>query len=339
VIGTPQAILVINVSRIGDTLLATPALRAIAKAWPQAAIDVLGHPNRVEVLRALPFLRRVDSISKTSAPFRGWFDRLAKPYDMAFVYGYDEALVRYALRVAKHVVAFRQADDDTNVRLGTVVEAPAFQSAHAVRLALALPAAAGVLPAGCRLSYVVTAEERDWAASRLAADLPPEHTPLIGLQVASFPTKAYRDWPIESFVELCGRIRSRWPQAHFLVFGGAEERPRIEILKARLGPAATVYAGRLSLRQTGALMSLLDLYIGVDTGPTHMMSAFDIPLVGLYHGFSRSELIAPLEHPCFFAVDHPQAGPDCSTEVSMADIPVETVFNRVCAALAPASPP
>jgi heptosyltransferase-3 len=330
----PQAILVINVSRIGDTLLATPALRAIASAWPQATMDVLGHPNRTEVLRSLPFLHRVGNISKSSAPFRGWFDRL---YDLAFVYGYDAALVRYALRVAKHVVAFRQADDNINVRLGTLAEAPAFQSDHAVRLALALPAAVGILPAGCRLSYVVTAEEREWAAYRLAADLPRNHTPLIGLQVASFPTKAYRDWPIESFIELCGRIRSRWQHAHFLVFGGAEERPRIETIKAQLGPTATVYAGRLSLRQTGALMSRLDLYIGVDTGPTHMMSAFDIPLIGLYHGFSRSELIAPLEHPCFFAVDHPQAGPDCSTEASMADIPVDTVFSRVCAALAPAS--
>ncbi len=338
-IGTPQTILVINVSRIGDTLLATPSLRAIASAWPRAAIDVLGHPNRVEVLRALPFLRRVDNISKSSAPFRGWRGWLAKPYDLAFVYGYDTALVRYALRVAKHVVAFRQADDGINARLGTLVETPAFQSGHAVRLALALPAAVGVLPAGCRLSYAVTAKEREWAVSRLATDLPPKHTPLIGLQVASFPTKAYRDWPIESFIELCGRIRSRWPQAHFLIFGGAEEGPRIEILKAQLGPSATAYAGHLSLRQTGALMSRLDLYIGVDTGPTHMMSTFDIPLVGLYHGFSRSELIAPLEHPCFFAVDHPQAGPDCSTEASMADISVDTVFVRVCAALAPASPP
>lgn len=339
VIDQPRAILVVNVSRIGDTLLATPAIRAIAKAWPTAAVDVLGHPNRVEVLRSLPFVRRVASISKTSAPFRGWLDQLAKPYQLAFVYGFDEALVSYALRIAKHVVAFRQTDERINAQLGTRVAAPAFQSDHAARLALALPAAVGVAPAGYRLSYVVTAAEHDWAASRLAADLPADHSPLIGLQVASFPTKAYRDWPIESFIELCGRIRARWPQAHFLVFGGSQERQRTEAVKARLGPAATVYAGQLSLRQTGALMSRLDLYIGVDTGPTHLMSAFDIPLVGLYHGFSRSELIAPLEHPCFFAVDHPQAGPNCSTEASMADISVDAVFVRVCAALAAASSP
>ncbi|MCE9571511.1 MAG: hypothetical protein K8R10_16135, partial [Rhodocyclales bacterium] len=62
----PRRILVINVSRIGDTLLATPAIRALAAAWPEASLDVLGHPNRVEVLEHLPFVRRVGSISKKS---------------------------------------------------------------------------------------------------------------------------------------------------------------------------------------------------------------------------------------------------------------------------------
>lgn len=332
--GIPKNILVINVTRIGDTLLATPSLRAIARHWPQAKIDVLGHRNRIEVLAALPFLRRIGGISKRSAPWLGWLDSVAKPYDLALVYGFDPALVRYALRVSRHTVAFRQGSDALNRSLGTIVEPPGFQSDHAVHLAFSLPAAVGVKFDGGRLSYSVTAEERDWAMARIASDLPKDARPIVGLQVASFPTKAYRDWPVESFVELCHRILDRWPNAHFLVFGGSEEEVRTELLKSRMGPAATVYAGRLSLRQTGALMSKLDLFIGVDTGPTHMMSSFDIPLVGLYHGFSRSELIGPLDHPCLFAIDHPLAGPECSTEVSMADIPVDLVFNKVCTALA-----
>lgn len=331
---TPRNILVINVSRIGDTLLATPALRALAAAWPQAAIDVLGHPKRIEVLRHLPFLRRVGAISKASAPLRGRLGRLGRRYDLALVYGHDEALIAYALRVAKQVVAGRQVSARLNARLAVVVAPAAFQSAHAVPLALALPAALGVAPAGLRLAYAVSAAEQRWATATLLRDLPAAAAPLVGVQVASFPTKAYRDWPIESFGELCQRIGTHWPQAHFLIFGGAEEQPRTAALKARLGAAATLYAGRLSLRQTGALMSRLDLYIGVDTGPTHLMSAFDIPLVGLYHGFSRSELIAPLEHPCFFAVDHPLAGPACSTEAAMADITVDRVWQAVQQALA-----
>src|SRR5438132_6775977 len=49
-------------------------------------------------------------------------------------------------------------------------------------------------------------------------------------------------------------------------------------LSERLGPRATLYAG-LCLRETAAVMNLTDLFVGVDTGPTHLMSAFDVPLV------------------------------------------------------------
>lgn len=327
----PRRILVVHVSRIGDTLLATPALRAIARAWPDAEITVLGHPKRVEVLAHLPFLHRVGPISKRSAPWRG---RLGRAYDLAFIYGFDEPLVAYGLRVARRVVAFRQADERLNARLYRLVEPPPFQSEHAARQLLRLPAAVGVAAAGLRLAYQVTEAEAAAADTRLTTAGAGQRRPLVGLQVASFPTKAYRDWPIEHFAALCDRIAGRWPDCHFLIFGGGEEKLRTAWLQDRLGDRASLFAGRLSLRQTGALMARLDLYVGVDTGPTHLMSAFDIPLVGLYHGFSRSELIAPLEHPCLYAVDHPLAGPACPTEAPMADIAVDTVFARVAQALA-----
>jgi heptosyltransferase-3 len=155
----------------------------------------------------------------------------------------------------------------------------------------------------------------------------------VGLQIASFPTKGYRDWPAEHFLALCRRIRGRWPKAHFAIFGGSQEGKRVELIKSDLGSAATAYAGRLSLRQTGALMSRLDLYVGVDTGPTHLMSSFDIPMVGLYHGSSRSELIGPLDHPCLYAIDGPPAGLGDRNEASMACISVDFVFEKVCMAL------
>ncbi|MBL8399225.1 MAG: glycosyltransferase family 9 protein [Candidatus Accumulibacter sp.] len=324
--------LVINVSRIGDTLLATPAIRAIATARPGCVIDVLSHPNRASILRHLPFVRHLGEIDKTSAPFRGWLG--GKVYDVAFVYGFDEPLVAYALRVARQVVAFRQANGKLNARLHRIVEPPAFQSEHSVLQLLRLPAALDIPAAGLRLAYTVTPAETAWARQTLASTSPPTRTPLIGLQVASFPTKAYRDWPVESFMALCDRIRLRWPEAHFLIFGGSEERRRTEALKSHLDAAATLHAGRLSLRETVALMNETDLYVGVDTGPTHLMSTLDIPLVGLYHGFSPSRLIGPLEHPCAYLIDHPLADQNCSTEASMADIAVDRVWRTVERALA-----
>ena len=327
-----ERILVINVSRIGDTLLATPAIRALATARPDALIDCLGHPNRAEILRHLPFVHRVGAITKNSAPWRGWLG--AKTYDTALVYGFDEALVAYALRVAQRVVAFRQRDSRLSARLHRAVDVPAFQSEHSVLQLLRLPAALDIAPAGLRLAYAITRAESSWAEKILSRQGLDRATPIVGLQVASFPTKAYRDWPIDHFMALCDCLRSRWPKAHFLIFGGSGEHERTNRLKEHLADAATLFAGRVTLRQTVALMRCTDLYIGVDTGPTHLMSTLDIPMVSLYHGFSPSRLIGPLDNPYAYPIDHPLASAGCSTDAPMSDISVDEVWLTVCRALA-----
>ena len=45
--------LFINVSRIGDTLFATPAMRAVENAYPGCRMVVLGHPKRFDILRGM----------------------------------------------------------------------------------------------------------------------------------------------------------------------------------------------------------------------------------------------------------------------------------------------
>lgn len=330
----PVRILYINVSRIGDTLLMTPAVKAVAARWPRATIDLLAHPKRAEILRHLPFVSRVGTITKHEALFRGRLTGLCgKPYDLAFVCNFDRALVTYALRVAHRVVAFRQGDASLDARLYRAVEHPALNLEHAVDIQLRLPAAAGAAPAGKALAYCVTADENAWAEQFLNAHDAAGRHPLLGLQVASFPTKAYRDWPLPHFIELCRRARARWPRAHFLIFGGELERQRTAALAAELGTAATLCAGRLSLRQTAALMNRIDLYVGVDTGPTHIMGALHRPMVALYHGYSPSRVLAPLDHPCLHAIDHPLAD-RCTPEAAMADISVDRVWLAVEQALA-----
>lgn len=324
--------LVINVSRIGDTLLVTPSLRALSRAYPDARTTVLCHPQRAEVLRHLPFVWRVGAITKRTARLKGWI--APRRYDDALVYGFDRPLVAYALRVAKRVVAFQQGDAALDARLYRAVERPPFQSEHSVLQLLRLPAAIDVRPAGLRLAYHVTAAETAEAQTRLREDVPHAAHPLIGLQVASFHTKSYRDWPIARFAEASRRLAAEWPKAHFLIFGGPDDRERTGWLKTQLRERATDCAGRFSLRGTAAMMSLIDLYLGVDTGPTHIMSAFDRPLVGLYHCFSPSRLIGPLEHPCFFPVDHPRPY-GCPPETPMAEISVDAVVAAALRALAP----
>jgi heptosyltransferase-3 len=332
-LAAPAGILFINVSRIGDTLLATPALRALARTWPRARITYLGHPKRAAIIQQLPFVAEVGAVTKYRAWWRG---RLGgRRWDLALVLGFDSALVAYAERVADKVVAFRQDDVYLNDRLYACVEPPAFQSLHSALVPLLLTKALGIPDAGGRLAYVVTQQEQEWARAMLGRAVPVGARPVIGLQVASFPTKAYRDWPIEHFAALCERIVGRWPRAHFLLFGGKLERPRIDELARRLAHRASSFAGKLTLRQSAALMSRLDLYIGVDTGPTHIMGALEPPMIALYHCYSPSRLLAPLERPACYVVDHPCAREYCTPETPMADIEVDSVWEKVLEALAP----
>src|SRR2546427_1731203 len=148
--GSPS-FLFINVARIGDTLLATPAMRAIATAHPGCRITALAHPKRAEVLRGLPFVARVGGITKNTAPWRGLLG--GRRHDYALVYGFDETLVAYALRVAGSVVAFRQRDEALNRRLYRCVDEPPAGAEHAVLHRLRLVAALGISSAGRRPAY------------------------------------------------------------------------------------------------------------------------------------------------------------------------------------------
>jgi len=326
-----RSILVICVARIGDTLLVTPALRALAARWPDAGITFLGHPKRVEVLQHLPFLAATGSISKHRARWRGWLSR--QRWDLALVYGFDRALVAYALRTARDVVAFRQGSPALDRRLLHCVEPPPPLSDHAVPMHLSLTRALGISDSGMGLSYIVTAEERDAARALLLRKGLAKARPLVGLQVRAFPTKAWRDWPIEQFAALCRRIGQRWPGAHFLLFGGGDDLERTQELVRLLPERATTLAGSLSLRESAAVMNELHLFIGLDSGPTHIAGALGVPLIGLYHCLIPSRLIKPLDRPGVQVVDHPRRE-GCDAATPMGEITVDAVWAKVLEALA-----
>ena len=325
-------VLIINVTRIGDTILATPAIRAIARYFPSAHITCLGHPKRVEVVEHLAYLAKAGSITKRQALYRGWADLLhGQEYDWAFIWGSDSALVRYAMRKARHVVAEQQTDASLNDKLFCAVQLPPRSTTHAVMWVLGLTQAVGIPDDGYRLDYCVTHDEIAWAKGRLKKVLSGDEKtgPRIGMQVASFATKSYRDWPIEHFIALVSRILQLHPGARFFLYGAAEDNPRIEKITDRFPDNATSFAGELTLRETVAIMSETDAYVGVDTGPTHLFGALQKPMVVMYHPTLPSGLFKPLQHSALLAIDHPLAGRTSDQEISIGEISVDVVFSAL----------
>lgn len=322
-------VLVIHVARIGDTLLITPALRALKERFSQGRLIVLAHPQRRALLEGLPFIDALGSVTPKNVWWRGRFSN--NQYDYAIVYGHDAPLVRYAARLTSRVVGFEQKEAAINALLWRAVPAPE-TLIHAVHERLLLTQALGAQTTDHRLAYAVHDSERRAVKRWLGQRLPHGPRPLIGFQVASFPTKAYRDWPLESFAELGRRILATKPEAHILILGGGESRTTAARLAGQLG-RATAIAGQFNLRQTAALMEQLHLYVGVDTGPTHLAGALRVPLVALYHCRHRGRHLAPLQHERLRILEHPASDTDCSVSSPMSEISVDAVWAEVRALL------
>lgn len=322
-------VLAIVVARIGDTLLVTPALRALKAAVPQGRLTVLAHPKRAALLANLPFIDRLGGIDKRSAPWRARLP--GARHDVAVVWGHDTPLVAYGLRRARAVAAFAAPDLPADPRL---IRVPRPQtSIHAVDERLLLAQAVGVAVTDRRLAYAVTAAEKATAEAWLAAG--PTGGPLIGIQPVSFPTKRHRDWPTASFIELLQALAARMPAARFVVLGDEAARPGAGQIAAAVGERVRIAAGQFDLRASAALIAELDLYIGVDTGPTHIAGALGVPMVALYHCAYPGRNLAPLDHPALRMIEHPATGsPGAGIERGMDEIPVAPVLAAALELLA-----
>lgn len=318
----PRRILAVVVTRIGDSLLCTPALRALKARWPESRLTVWAHPKRCDVLANLPFVDRLQPLGFS----RRWRSRLglAGRFDLALVFSDDLAQIALARRVASSVVAF--AGRAAPAEGLTLVRQPADEHAAVARMSLLSPL--GIVADDLRLAYRVSEAERAWAETWRQG----KGAPLVALQLHSFPTKAHRDWPFDHFVRFVELLCVAYPAAGFVVTGDALARPSAARLQALFGSRVVSMAGELDLRRTGALLSCVDLYVGVDTGPTHLAGALGVPMVALYHAAYPGRNLAPRQHPACTVIEHPQTGGDVQA-AEMADIPPELVCSAATALL------
>lgn len=313
-------ILVIIVARIGDTLLVTPTIRALRENYPDARITVLAHPKRLEVLQHLPEIDVLHAITKHTAWLRGRLPQ--KKYDLCLLYGRDTALLNYALRVARTIRMFGTTSSAAADEL-QIVPPPA-EPVHAVdeRLML-LPASLTV--SSYRLGYHVTQQEKEWASDWIERQFEGRPRILIGIQPMSFPTKSYRDWPPEHFATLRDRLSEHFEGVRYVLLGDKTCREKISGLLNR--PDTCNSCGLLSLRQSAALMNALDLYIGVDTGPTHIAGALEVPMVAIYHCQHPGALLKPLNRDNLQIIEHLKYVSDCQRNSPLSLVPVEEVYQ------------
>lgn len=103
---------------------------------------------------------------------------------------------------------------------------------------------------------------------------------------------ANKRWGIEKFVQLCKRLSSDFDLG-IVIVGGFEDVSLGERIAVEIREKVLVLAGRLSLRETGAVIKRSLLYIGNDSGPIQIAASMNVPVVGIYAS-SSPENFGPL---------------------------------------------
>ena len=71
-----RSILVLRLRAFGDTLLTTPTLRGLKKAYPHARLSIVLEPAMAQVVRGLPYIDEIIPFDRLAFKKRGWLGEL-----------------------------------------------------------------------------------------------------------------------------------------------------------------------------------------------------------------------------------------------------------------------
>jgi len=286
-------ILFVKLGSIGDIVHTLPALAAVRRVLPGARVSWVVERRAAEILRDNPFLeslievdtkglRRWPMSGETLTATRRQLRRLrASPFDLSIDF---QGLLKSAF-VARLSGARRRAGFDrahlrepaSRLLLTETVRVP--ERTHIIRKNLAL--ASGAL--GLELPSVADSFEFPIAVSaeheREAANI----VQRIGERFTilnpggGWPTKL---WDPERFGGLADALLSEFGLRSVVTYGPGERELAERVVESSRRGAA-VAAGP-SLKGFYALARRAAVYVGGDTGPTHLAVAAGAPVVGLF---------------------------------------------------------
>ncbi len=286
-------ILFVKLGSIGDIVHTLPALAAVRRALPGAEISWVVERGAAEILKDNPFLktlievdtkglRRVPLSGETLSATRRQLRRLrASPFDLSLDFqGLFKSALVARLSGAKRRAGFGRAslrEPLSRILLTQVIEVPAH--IHVIRKNLALASGAlGVeLPTEAdsfEFPIAITSEherEADEVVHRVGQRF------TILNPGGGWPTKL---WDAERFGALADALLVRHGLRSVVTYGPGERELAERVVESSRASAAV--AASPSLKGFHALARRAAVYVGGDTGPTHLAVAAGAPVVGLF---------------------------------------------------------
>ena len=274
-----ESILVLRMSGIGDVLWTTPLLANLRMAYPHAHIGYVVRTSSALVLVNNPHVDEILLFEQEDLRWQMKFlSRLHKKhFDLSIDLVCSPATAIQSVACGAHTrIGF-----DFRVRkylYNHKLSAAAANHGHEVEFNL-FPLQYMGIPVRTRsLVWNVSAEERA-QADRHWRDLAlPENEKVVGIiSTGGFPSKK---WPVAYWREMTRSDVLK--DVRFLAFWGSErERREAEEIARDSGGRITV-APPTTLREDAALMDRCACFVGNDSGPLHIATALDKPVLAFY---------------------------------------------------------
>jgi heptosyltransferase-3 len=277
--------LVVKLRHHGDVLLASPVL-SVLKAHARAMeIDALVYDDTAQMLDGHPALAQLHTVGrhwKRTSPLSRLKDEInlfrtlrRRRYDL-IVHLSEQPRGAWLARTlgARHSVAPRMADRGRSWANSFTHLYPLVARRHMVEVNLDALRRIGLQPAPDqrKVVFVPGAEAEASVATMLGGG------PFIHLHPAS--RWRFKCWSAEKNAELIDRLAA---EGHRVVITAAPDESAFigEILgKASSKPLSL--AGKLSIKQLGALTARARLFVGVDSMPMHLAAAMGTPALALF---------------------------------------------------------
>jgi heptosyltransferase III len=316
----PGKVLVVRGGAVGDFILTLPALAALRRQFPGVRLEVLGYPAIAELARAAGLADEVRSIE--ARPLAGFFARGGElDLDLRDYFSRFSIIVSYlydpdgifqenvlSCTSAQFIAGPHRPDEKAALHASEVFLRPL------ERLAIfdADPVPRIKFPAG--FASLPACGSLPKAPFPSMAGMQP-FSPCLALHPGSGSDR--KNWPERKWAELLGELVSQ-TRIRFLLAGGEAEGEKLQRLAREVPSNRLTLARNLPLVELAGMLSQAGVFIGHDSGISHLAAAVGLPVVALWADTHeaiwkpRANTIHVLKHPS-----------------GLAALPVPTVLNEL----------
>jgi ADP-heptose:LPS heptosyltransferase len=296
-------ILLLKLDHIGDMVLAMRAMLRIRKAWTDAHITLVCGPWNVELARQLGLFDRIiayrffpeaspdaqAAVTDRHSAFAAL--DLGEPFDLAIDMRYDQD-TRPLLEAID--ARFRAGYSARNLKAALNLELPTTeQASRGDRPLLPIHAETRLIMLASAVVEVFGRQQMHpihGMAAVADAELPRGRY----IVVATGARKTTSKWPIANFVALCAALAEKHSD-EIVVIGNEDDAADGRAIAQAL-PAGRVRdsTGQVPIEKLPALLSKASLYIGNDTGTTHIAAKLGVPTICVFSGAADYRVWQPL---------------------------------------------